>query len=70
MSDAASELSKMALAMALAAIQADGKSMRDLNFEEKMVCIDSAVSDLKFVVDSERQRRYLAILNAGNGDAE
>lgn len=45
------ELAQMALVMALAAIEADGKDIKAMSEAEKHGYIDSAVADLKLALD-------------------
>jgi hypothetical protein len=45
-------LRQMALAMALAAIEADGKSLGDLSAGELQSYVDSACADLKLAADA------------------
>lgn len=51
MSERWPELAQMALVMALAAIQADGKDIKAMSTAEKQGYIDAAVADLKLALD-------------------
>lgn len=54
------DLARQALLMALAAIQADGKTITELSQVEKQAYIDAAVQDLKLALDVLEMKRSKA----------